>query len=282
MYRLLIVTTLLLCSLSTDAADITTTYSNLPKEAQQAFAKAEKIWEQCLVTEAEIKIRVTGIERGPTGFALPRGVRNLPHLPMQDTWYPTALANALAGKRDSNQDDMNIFMSLRTNWYYQGDAILPEQTDYINVAVHEIAHGLGISSGSFIPWQGEKVGQIGLPNEFVNFFQLSFDLPELDGTPLVYDRFIRTADNKTITSYENPSKELAVALTSEGIYFNGDNSGKVLVTPGNISHIPQQINKPTPIMLSNSGIGESIHHPDSIVLAMLEDLGWQINESCKS
>ena len=282
MSRLLVILIVTSINLSFGAANITTTYVNLPNDAQQAFAKAEEIWEQCLRTDADIKIRVTGIERGPTGFALPRGVRNLPHLPIQNTWYPTALANALDGKRDSDQDDMNIFMSLKTNWYYGMGAITPEQTDYVNVAIHEIAHGLGISSGSFIPWQGEKIGQIGLPNDYVNFFQLSFDLPELDGTPLVYDRFIQSADNSAITTYENPSSALAIALTTEGIYFEGKRTGKVLVTPGNISHIPEQPNQPTPIMLSNSGIGESIQQPDPILLSMLEDIGWIISEDCYS
>ena len=281
MSRILMSIILLASTVSANASTITTTYVNLPREAQLAFAKAEAIWERCLETDAEIKIRVTGIERGPTGFALPRGVRNLQHLPMRDTWYPTALANALNGKRDNDQDDMNIFMSLKTNWHYAGDNIQPGQTDYVNVAVHEIAHGLGISSGSFIPWQGEKIGQIGLPNEYINFFQLSFDLPDLDGTPLVYDRFIKSATNAPITSYDNPSTDLAVALSSEGIYFDGNSTGKILVTPGNISHIPKQANMPTPIMLSNSGIGESIQQPDPILLSMLEDIGWRIKESCK-
>ena len=282
MSRLLITVFLIITTSLTNAAIITTTYVNLPQQAQSAFARAEVIWEQCLVTNAEIKIRVTGIERGPTGFALPRGVRNLPHLPFADTWYPTALANALNGKRDNDLDDMNIFMSLRTNWYYEGDVIQPEQTDYVNVAIHEIAHGLGISSGSFIPWQGEKIGQIGLPNEYVNYFQLSFALPELDGTPLVYDRFIKSANHSPITAFTNPSKDLALALSTEGIYFDGNRSGKVLVTPGNISHIPKQANAPTPVMLSNSGIGESIRKPDPILLSMLEDIGWTISEACKN
>ena len=172
-------------------------------------------------------------------------------------------------------------MSLKTNWHYEGESIQAEQTDYINVAVHEIAHGLGISSGSFIPWHGEKIGSIGMPNEYINFFQLSFALPELDGTPLVYDRFIKTSDNRPITTFPNPSKELAIALTTEGIYFAGDNAGKISVTPGNISHIPLQEDQPTPIMLSNSGIGERIHQPDHILLTMLEDIGWTINKACK-
>lgn len=276
----------LLLASTIHGATISVTYDNMDVTAQKAFAKATDIWSNCLATDIELKIKVTGIERGPTGFALPRGVRNLDHLPLKDTWYPTALASALKGERDSELDDMNIFMSKRTNWFYGDGTISPEQTDYINVAVHEIAHGLGISSGSFIPWQGEKIGSIGMPNEYINFFQLSFDLPELDGTPLVYDRMIKTVDGKAITSFENPSKELATALTTDGIYFSGKvttdlNGAAVKVTPGNISHIPIQESQLTPIMLSNSGIGESIHQPDPILLAMLTDLGWEISESCR-
>jgi hypothetical protein len=266
-------------------AEINVRYHHLPDSAMQGFNQAVQIWQNCLISPAPIKISVTGIEREPTGFAVPRLVRNQDHLPKPDTYYPSALSNAMSGKRDNEYDDMHIFMSLRTNWFYAGHEIATDQTDFINVALHEIAHGLGISSGSFIPWQGEKIASIGLPNDYINYFQYSFPLAELDGTPQIYGRFIRTASGKFITEFTNPSKALAKALTTSGIYFDGEharqvNQKRVLVTPGNISHVPHQEGILTPIMLADSGKGESIHQPDPLLLAMLQDIGWQIAASC--
>lgn len=290
----LIVVSLASLSLAARAAQISVTYKDIPLQAQQAFEKATTFWERCLISEAPIKIHVKGINKGPTGFAMPRMVRDKKHLGLSNTWYPAALANALSGRRDSTMDDMNIFMSLKNNWYYdtddqenKGEKIKPQQTDYINVAVHEIAHGLGISSGSFIPWQGKPIGSIGYPNDYINFFAYTFELHELDGTPQVYDRFIKTADGTAITQLPNPSLQLASELRREGVYFDGVNATKAAgknaqVTPGNISHIPKQEGKSTPIMLGDSGKGESIHQPDDILLGMLKDMGWSISLTCNS
>ena len=277
-------TLLLFLSFNVGATEFSVHYVDVPAEAMTAFEAAANNWERCLLTDNEIKIRVTGIKRGPTGFALPRVVKNKDYLPEKDTWYPSALASAMAGQRDSDLDDMNIFMSLRTNWHYQGEHISADKTDYINVAMHEIAHGLGISSASFVPWEGEKIAAIGYPNDFITFFEYSFPLPELDGTPIIYDKYIKTFEGLPITSLPNPSKVLTKGLTTTGIYFERRTSNllpeKVLVTPGNISHIPVQPGKPTPIMLSDSGRGERVHLPDNILLGMLDEIGWKINQAC--
>ncbi|MEM9739165.1 MAG: hypothetical protein AAF829_04790 [Pseudomonadota bacterium] len=267
---------------------ILTTYSpDVPAEARVDFETAARIWERCLVTPAPIHIHLTWIPRGPTGFATMNGARNQPHLPVADVWYPTALSHALAGTRLNPADDMNIFLSARTNWYYSSDApIAEDETDFINVAMHEIAHGLGISSASFVPWQGEPIGALGLPNEWVNYFDYTFETPELDGTPTLYDSFIRLADGRTLRDFDNPSLELTYALANPTIHFEGTaaraaNRGfPVGVTPLNISHIPAFPRAPNPIMLSDSGQGESIHAPDAVLLGMLRDLGWEIAEAC--
>ena len=270
-----------------ETAIITTYSEDVPPEARADFDTAADIWESCLVSAAPIHIHLTWIPRGPTGFATMNGARNESHLPVANVWYPTALSNALAGARQSDADDMNIFLSARTNWYYASDApIADEQTDFINVALHEIAHGLGISSGSFVPWQGEPIGAIGLPNEWVDYFDYTFERPELDGTPTLYDSFIRLADGRALMDFANPSLELTYALANPTIHFDGAaartaNRGyPVGVTPLNISHIPAFPRAPNPIMLPDSGKGESIHKPDAVLLGMLRDLGWEIAEGC--
>lgn len=274
-------------SLMAQTAQIDVTYDGVPEAAQTDFEIAADIWAECLVTPVPIRIHLAWIERGPTGFATQRLVRNEPHLPVAGVWYPTALANALAGTRDSDADDMNIFLSQRTNWYFtSAEPIADDQTDFINVAVHEIAHGLGISSAAFIPWQGEPIASLGLPNEYVNYFDYTFDLHAQDGMMYLYDSFIRLADGRGLGDFPNPSMELAQALANPMIHFTGahataaNNGFPVGVTPTNISHRPAFPRQPNPIMLADSGRGETIHRPDPILVGMLEDLGWEISAAC--
>lgn len=283
----------LLCLIGLPAAyaesvSISTSYNGVPEPAQMAFEAATEIWSDCLVSDAPIKINVKWIERGPTGFAIPNAARNLPHLPVENALYPTALSNALAGTRlNGEEDDINIFLSARTKWYFDGpERIAPDQIDFINVAVHEIAHGLGITTTSFVPWDGSGNATLGLPNPFVDFFEYTFPTPVLDGTPSVFDVQIRLPDGRSLTDIENDSEELTEALNSPGLIFYGpaarvaNQNRPVDVTAGSITHIPARKGFATPIMEASSGQGEGVRHPDAILLGMLTDLGWQISETC--
>ncbi|NNU16105.1 hypothetical protein HK107_07195 [Parvularcula sp. ZS-1/3] len=272
-------------------SDIELSFDGLSEDGQVDFEKAAMVWERCLVSEAPIRIRVSKIDRGPTGFAYQNVVRNKRYLPVKDAWYPTALASALRGKRVSDEDDINIFikeeMGDETRHYSRNDPIPEDGVDMINVALHEIGHGLGLSSATFVPWEGEPLGAIGRPNGFVNYFNYSFTLHEQDGTPQLYDTFLKLADGRKITEdFGNPSLGLTFALANPTIHFDGPEAEKanngfpVGVTPLNVSHIPAFPRAPTPVMLSNSGRGESIRNPDKIMLGMLRDLGWTITEAC--
>ena len=202
--------------------------------------------------------------------------------------YPTALSNALVGKRlNGDEDDINIFLSARTNWYFDApERIAPDQIDFINVAVHEIAHGLGITTTSFVPWDGSGNATIGLPNPFVDFFEYTFPTPVLDGTPSVFDARIKLPDGRLLIDVENNSEALTEALNSTGLVFEGDaaqlanQNQRVEVTPGSITHIPVRKGFATPIMEASSGQGESVRQPDPILLGMLTDLGWKISDNC--
>ncbi len=287
MLRSIVFSTCILGAALTADAEIQTTYSGVPEQAQKDFEAAADIWDNCLATDLSIKVHVTWIERGPTGFAYQNVVRNEEALPVKNAWYPSALASVLRGHRLDDADDINIFLSGRANWYYDSETpIAEDQTDFINVAVHEIGHGLGISSGTFVPYPGDPVATIGQPNDFVNYFSYTFDLHEQDGTPLVYDTFIKLADGRTLFDFENGSLELTKALANPTLHFDGEkartanNGYPVGVTPLSITHIPAFPRAPNPIMLSNSGQGESIRQPDAILLGMLADLGWPISEAC--
>jgi len=268
------------------SAEFVVTTDGLSVEQQNAVRVAADHWTACFEMPDEIRLRVTAVDRGPTGFAYTNMVRNLDGLPLRDVWYPTALAQQILGYRLLNEDDINVFINKDTNWYLPSKLpIRADQIDLINVMLHEIAHGLGISSATFLSWQPPNEASIGLPNDYVNFFDYSFTLHEQDGTPHVYDSFIRTADGQPLTAFENPSLMLADELNREGVSFSGEQSRSVnggvpvLVAPGNVSHV-KPVEQDRRLMQPSSGAGETIHNIDPIVLAMMQDIGWVINDKC--
>ena len=282
------VTAIMAVALLQAPAPISARYIDVPQQAQTDFERAITIWAECLVTDVPIQLTVRWIPRGPTGFAFPRSVRDQPHLPLEGTWYPAALANTLAGDRDTDLDDMNIFLSAASDWHFSNEGeIGPEQKDFINVALHELAHGLGITSvAQFSDRDGEISGSIGFPDPWLDYFAWTFELPQLAGAPHLYDTFIELADGRPVVSFANPSRELGYALANPTVHFAGQaakraNGGfPVNVTPTNLTHRGGRPGEPNPILLGGSGVGESIRTLDPVLLGMLSDMGWTINPAC--
>jgi hypothetical protein len=83
-------------------------------------------------------------------------IRDFPGAPLTNTWYPIALANALAGSDlngstpeiqavfNSDVDNSSVLGS--TDWYYGLDGNPGNDIDLLTVVLHELAHGLGFSS----------------------------------------------------------------------------------------------------------------------------------------
>src|SRR5262249_9365541 len=81
-------------------------------------------------------------------------VRDFIGAPVANTWFPIALANSLAGvDLDPAHDDISITFNSNvgtaeclsaSGWYYGLDASPPSnETDFVSVVLHELAHGLG-------------------------------------------------------------------------------------------------------------------------------------------
>lgn len=89
------------------------------------------------------------------------------------TWYPVALAEALAGSdlngtydvvATFNSDVDNATVLGTVNWYYGLDKTAGTDTDFVTVSLHELLHGLG-----FLTVMSDAgVMQSGLPDVFLN------------------------------------------------------------------------------------------------------------------
>jgi len=115
-------------------------------------------------------------DRGVLGAAGPTFIfADDPTLPLPGTWYVSALADALAGVDGApgfidivsffNPDLGTPGCLQNSSWYYGLDNNNPaEQTDFLAVVMHEIAHGLG-----FLELANESTGEYfaGLPDAYL-------------------------------------------------------------------------------------------------------------------
>ena len=145
-----------------------------------ALQTAADIWSKLIESPIEIVIdarfrsltpcdATTGVlaSAGPT-----HTVGDFPNAPQQGVWYPIALANRFA-KQDlspdpdiSSQFNVDVDNSTclgTTSWYYGLDNKHGGNIDLITVALHEFAHGLGVS-GSYNSRTGSLL--LGKPNIF--------------------------------------------------------------------------------------------------------------------
>jgi len=271
-------------------ATITVNYNGAwDTNAQTAFDYAATIWESLITSPVDIVVDATW---EPLGFGVLGSAgaenyyRDFPNAPLAGTWYPTALANKLAGiDLDTYYGTPAVEIQARFNstfsdWYLGTDGNPGSQVDFVSVVLHELGHGLGFSGSMRIgsPFCSPGNGCWGRGS----------------GYPFMYDRFaVNGSGQYLISGFVNNSPELAAQLTSGNIYFNGPNAMKAngnanvkLYAPGTFSagssysHLDEVFNgTPHALMTYSIGSGESIHNPGSVTLCMFKDMGWTVTVS---
>jgi len=263
-------------------ATITVTYHNFSAQAQTAFQAAVDIWASTVYSPVPIRIDASWTSLGSTtgilGQAGPTEVfSSFTGAPISATWYPKALANALAGKDlDSTQVDISAeFNSAFPDWYLGTDGNTPSNLiDLETVVLHECCHGLGfigsaaMSSGS---------GSWGFNNN-----------------PMIYDRFTVNGSNQAMINtslFPNPSTALGAQLTGDNLFLNGPkaiaaNNGAMpkLYAPSSweqgssVSHLDENTypfgSSINALMTPALPFGISLHDPGPIVKGFFADMGW--------
>ena len=188
--------------------------------------------------------------------------------PDSTLWYPSALANALAGK-DLDRDNAEIIIQVNStaNWNERGDD-KPRATEYDlqSVILHEVAHGLGFLSA--------------------DVYDKFFGYGSID-QPTPFDAYIQTPDGRRLADMPTPSLELGKTLTAPlywiGEYGKRANGGEkikmytpAIYEPGSsISHLDEATyskSGPDAVMTPNLDAGEVFHQPGPLLLAMMEDM----------
>ena len=247
-------------------------YNNFPKWTEVQVQAAVDVWAENFESKVPINIEATwgrSSSYSILGSARPGSYfSNFVGAPDPSLWYPSALANALAGK-DLDRDNPEIIITVNSlaSWY-RGGGIGPSKSEYDlqSVMLHEIAHGLGfLSTDSY--------------DEFFGYG--SIDQP----TP--YDAYAQTGDGRRLSDLPSPSLELGEALTSKlvwsganGIAANGGVK-PLLYTPkkyedgSSISHLDEATFDnagKNAVMSPNLAAGEVFHEPGPLLLAMMQDL----------
>ncbi|HIG76177.1 MAG TPA: hypothetical protein EYQ24_16830, partial [Bacteroidetes bacterium] len=253
---------------------------DLPAEARRALDAALDVWACHIASSVPIRVEARWESQPPTRLASagPRATRDADPALAPATWYPFALADALAGRdlARGTPDIEAVFNRSFPDWHFDPSKPPPPgRYDFATVALHEIGHGLGILGALAVE---DGVGRVEGPGQ--------------GRDPLVYDRFTAGADGRLLDPlvYPRPSARLAGALTTAAA-FDGwsvrQSLGESipLYTPpewspgGSYDHVDEDA-VPDGLMTPFLARGERITAPDLQTCAMLADLGWELAGAC--
>jgi hypothetical protein len=256
------------------------TYVNFPDSARLAFQYAVDIWASLISSPVPINIRATWTNLGGTtlGSAAPNEYRVGPDGSQKDLGiYGIALAEKIARRGLNHPDSADIranFNRNRADWYYKLDARPPaNKIDLVSVVLHEIGHGLGFISFARVPDGGTTAS--------------------FESRPTVLDHFLENQNGQKMLDeavFPSFSNQLYQLLVGNNLFFNGPvlqqrtgQKAKMFApstyNPGSsISHLDEttypagSINS---LMTPSSSLGEAVHNPGPITLAMFADMEWK-------
>jgi hypothetical protein len=248
------------------------TYTNFPDWAKADVQAAIDIWSANFVSSVPITVEATwgrASQSGILGSARPGNFfENFTNSPDPMLWYPSALANSIAGEDlDKRNPEIVIQANSAANWDQRNDGT-PSTSEYdlTSVFIHELGHGLGFLS----------------TDSYDNFFK--YGILE---QPTPFDAFIQTPDGQRLSDLQSPSLDLGRALTNPlvwtgalGVAANGGIKPK-LYTPAryesgsSVSHLDEatfSASGMNAVMTPNLDAGEVFHDPGPLAIAMLADM----------
>jgi len=249
-------------------------YTGVPEIEMPAIQAALDDWAVDYVSAVPIHVEATFTRQGYGGILASATPAKFFHgfkgAPDSELWYPSAMANALAGKDldPANPEIIIHINSTMANQFYVGtDGACPaNQYDLESILLHEVGHGLGfLSNDSYDSIYGYG----------------SIDQP----TP--YDAYAQLPDGRRLMDLPSPSVELGKALTTS-IVWSGRNGVAAnngvkprLYTPNtyqqgsSISHLDEgtfSSSGKDSVMTPNLSAGEVFHEPGPLALAMMADM----------
>jgi hypothetical protein len=247
-------------------------YNNFPEWAKKEVQTSIDVWSANFKSSVVISVDASwgrSSSWGVLGSARPGSFFSaFSGAPDPSLWYPSALANALAGRDlDKKNPEIIIQVNSAATWNSRGDgAPSGNEYDLQSVFLHELGHGLGfLSNDAYDPF---------------------FGLGSLD-QPTPFDAYLQTSDGRRLADLPTPSRELGIALTTS-LVWNGAlgikaNSGikPKMYTPAryeagsSTSHLDEATFSKAgldSVMTPNLDPGEIFNEPGPLLLAMMEDM----------
>ena len=279
--------------------------SGFTAQARTAFQRAVDIWADHLTSSVPIRVQAefAPLASGILGSAGPNITANFTNRPRANTWYPFALADALAGRdlfpppNDDSRFDYDItaqFSSTRTDWYFGLDGNPASgQFDFTTIVLHELGHGLGfVGSGRFDNGSGsaECSGTSG-----TGCFGYQAGTSVL---PMIFDRLLDDDDGVAITTasvYGNPSLALGELFQSRELFMDSPEVVRLYGSPAPVwaptpfdegssfSHWDENVVVGTSAALMTPRVarGEAYQDPGDITCAFMADTGWPLGPGCQ-
>lgn len=205
--------------------------------------------------------------------------RDFTGAPSPGVWYPSALANQLAGT-DLNPGAPDIVARFNSDiddptkwsggaWYYGTDGNNGDNLDYYFVVEHEFGHGLGFLS--YIQQDGSYVG----------------------GFPIAFDTFKVNGPGSSATLATSMTQTQRAALeVSNSLYFRGTNAvaanggtnpklyAPTTYEPGSSgSHLDQTTFQSTAHRMMCPYYSTVTHDPGTVTVGVMKDIGWTSSDN---
>ena len=247
-------------------------YSNFPDWAKSEVQSALNVWAASFKSDIPISVEASygrSASYGVLGSARPGGYfAGFKGAPDGTLWYPSALANALAGKDlDTNSPEIVIQVNSNAPWNTRNDGKpTSREYDMRSVFIHELGHGLGFLS--------------------TDSYDSFFGIGSID-QPTVFNAYLQVPDGRRLSDLPSPSAELGLALTSplvwtgaKGVAANNGIPPK-MYTPAryedgsSVSHLDEATFSNSglnAVMTPNLEAGEVFSELGPLLIAMMEDL----------
>lgn len=247
-------------------------YTNFPDWAKSEVQSALNVWAASFRSDVPINVEASygrSASYGVLGSARPGGYfAGFKGAPDGTLWYPSALANALAGKDlDSSAPEIVIQVNSNAPWNTRNDARpTSREYDMKSVFIHELGHGLGFLS--------------------TDSYDSFFGIGSID-QPTVFNAYLQVPDGRRLSDLPSPSAELGLALTSplvwtgaKGVAAN-DGVPPKMYTPvryedgSSVSHLDEATFSNSglnAVMTPNLEAGEVFSELGPLLIAMMEDL----------
>ena len=251
-------------------------YKNFPEWAKNQVQIAIDLWAVNFDSKVPVNVEATWSRSSSAdilGSARPdRYYAKFAGAPDSSLWYPSALANAIAGK-DLDVENPEIIIQINSEAEWDLDGLgKPTRFEYDlkSVMIHELAHGLGFLSTSTYLFDRTKGQNVGILTQ-----------------PTPFDAYLQTEDGNRLADLPSPSVELGQALIRKLVWSGPEgikaNNGikPLLYTPStydagsSVSHLDEDAFPNTGadyVITPSMAAGEVFNELGPVLLAMMKDL----------